>query len=226
VSIRIFLSYYLEPLAYLLFAAAFLFNSRHEVGTRRFKSLFIYYLIGFLLFAFAAFKSRSPESNTHLYNLLYPLTSLFLANYLFSILQSRLKKTLCVVAGLVTLLYYLLNIDEKYFDSVGYAIASIGIVILIFLYMHQILTHVNEDPLSQNFDFWFICIQLTYHLSSFAIFLSYNYFTYRYFENTERREFRTILTYLWVVHNVLLLLGSIAVIVGLVWIYRKRSPSS
>jgi len=217
----------MEPLAYLLYTMALLFFSFKIDRHIRFKALLVYYIIGTILYVIASITSLAfNHDNTQIYNLLYPVISLFLSYYFFHLLQSRIKKTIAVLTGLATLLYYAFNIQEIYFDSLGYVTASTGIALLIFLYFHQVLNNVNEEPLSLNFDFWYVCTQLVYHLGSFAIFLTYNYFTYRYFEVPERREIGTILTYLWVVHNVLLFLGSIAVSVGVVWIYRRRSPSS
>ncbi len=164
--------------------------------------------------------------NTHFYNLLYPITSVFLSQYFYNLLQTRLKKTVAVITGLIPLVYYSFHIDAPYFDSIGYVAASTGIVVLIFLYLHQVLHHVTEEPLSHNADFWFVCVQLAYHLGSFAIFLSYNYFTHRYFAEGKSPEIGTILTYLWIVHNVILFLGALILSFGIAWIYRRKLPSS
>ena len=225
INLKTFLSHHSEPLAYILYAGSFLFYYLKVDRGSRFKMLLVFYLIGAVLLTKAVIERAAPN-NIHIYNLLYLITSLFLSNYFFNILQSRVKKTIAVITGLITLVYYMMNTSEVYFDSLGYVTSSTGVVVLIFFYFHQVLNNVNEQPLSHNFDFWYICVQLAYHLGSFAIFLTYNYFTIRYFEIQERGEIGTILTYLWVVHNVLLFLGSIAVIVGVVWIYRKRLPSS
>jgi hypothetical protein len=68
------------------------------------------------------------------------------------------------------------------FDSTAYVLLSSGIVIMAFMFMHQVLTHVTEEVLSMNFDFWFICSQLVYFLGAFAIFLTYNYLTQKIIE--------------------------------------------
>lgn len=190
----------------------------------RFKTLIIYYLVGTIVLTGMVLNMMITEVNTHFYNLLYPITSIFLSHYFYTLLQTQLKKTVAVIAGLTSLVYYSFHIDAPYFDSIGYVIASSGIVMLIFLYLHQGLNHVTEEPLSLNVDFWFVCVQLAYHLGSFAIFLSYNYFTHRYF--AEGKSIGTILTYLWIVHNVILFLGALILSFGIAWIYRRKSPSS
>lgn len=194
----------------------------------RYKVLFIFYLVGFVLMTGMVLTTYTSEDSTALvYNLLYLFTSLFLSSYFYTVFQARSKKIVSVIAGLVTLLYYALNTEAVYFDSIGHVIASTGIVMLIFLYLHQILNNVNEEPLSLNVDFWFVCVQLAYHLGSFAIFLSYNHFTHRYLlERAESKQIGTILTYLWVVHNVILFLSALIMSSGIVWIYRKKSRLS
>lgn len=172
----------------------------------------------------AAVRFDTDTSNTYLYNILYLITSLAFSCYFFELLKNHWKRLLAILTSISVLIYYLINIKEVYFDSIGFVITSTGIIILIFLYLHQIMTNVTEEPLSNNFDFWFICVQLMYYLGSFAIFLSYNYFTYRFFSaGSASSEISTILGYLWVVHNVLLFLGAIITCSGIAWIYHKKS---
>jgi len=213
----------IEPLSFFLFAAAFLFYSRKVNPAFRYKTLVVFYLVGTVLLTGMV---ASTNLNTHFYNVLYPLSSVFLCNYFYTLLKTRLKKTTAVVAGVITLAYYSFHIGNPYFDSIGYVIASTGIVVLIFLYLHQVLTNVTEEPLSLNVDFWFVCVQLAYHLGTFAIFLSYNYLTYQYMAEEKSYEIGTILTYLWIVHNVLLFLGALIISFGIGWIYRRKSLSS
>lgn len=193
----------------------------------RYRVLGGYYLLATALLTRVALSHSSDDSNTHVYNLLYLVTSMSMSYYFFAVLQHPAKKWVAALAGFSTLLYFVINTDEIFFDSMGHVIASTGIVILIFLYLHQVLSNVTEEPLSLNFDFWFVCVQLAYHLGSFAIFLSYNYFTQQYFLGKEaKKEIGTILTYLWVVHNVILFLSALIIGFGIAWIYRRKSLSS
>lgn len=223
---KLFLSYIIEPLSFFLFGAAFLFYTVKINRDVRFKTLVVYYVVGTIVLTGMVLTMLITDVNTHFYNLLYPITGVFLSHYFYTLLQTRLKKTVAVIAGLIPLMYYSFHIDAPYFDSIGYVATSTGIVVLIFLYLHQKLNHVTDEQLSHNVDFWFVCVQLAYHLGSFAIFLSYNYFTYRYFEQGKSKETGTILTYLWVVHNVLLFLGAVIISFAIAWIYRRKLPSS
>lgn len=158
---------------------------------------------------------------------MYLITSVCLGYFFYAILQSKVKKGIAVATGVVTIIYYLFSDTTvnniQLFDSIGHVISSSGIVLFIFLFLHQVMTNVNEEPLSHNFDFWYVCSLLIYHLGSFAIFLSYNYFTRKVLpaENYSD-ENRTILSYLWVGHNVLLLLGALLTSVGTGWIFYKK----
>lgn len=168
--------------------------------------------------------------NTHLYNVLYVLTSLAMAYYYSALLTSTWKRGITVLVGGVTLTYFAANIllgNDKLFDSNGYVITSTGVVLLIFLYLHQIFSNITEEQLSLKFDFWFVCSQLIYHLGAFGIFLTYHRLTEKVIDANYLHENRLILTYLWGIHNVLLFLGALLTCSGLIWIiYRKKSPSS
>ena len=224
---KVFLSQYLEPISFLLYFGAFFFYSWRLVRKFHYRLLCGYYLVAFIMMM----KAVQLDDNTQLYNLLYVLTSLGMGYYFYSLLQTRLKRTIALVCGLTPLLYYLskntIFESELLFDSIGHAISSSGVVIMIFLYLHYIITNVKEEPLSNNFDFWFVCVQLFYHLGAFAVFLSYNYFTRKVLTvefSSDKNS--AILTYLWVVHNVLLFLGALTTAYAIIWIYRRKSPSS
>jgi hypothetical protein len=222
----IFLSHFIEPLAFLLLFASLHFYHRKVDAGIQYKMLYRYYLVATLIM----FVSSQLDFNPPMYNLLYLLTGMSIGYFFYKTLQSRFKKNLALAGITITITYYfvsnLMNGFDQIFDSNGHVLSSTCIVVLIFLYLHQVLTNVNEDPLSQNFDFWFVCVQLVYHLSSFAIFLSYNYFTHRFFlERHESKEIGTILTTLWVVHNVILFLSAVTISLSIAWIYRRKSLS-
>jgi hypothetical protein len=170
--------------------------------------------------------------NIALYDILGLCTSVCLSVYFFNSLIIPWKKTVTLVLCATQISYYILsNIIFKsapLFDSTGYAILSVCIVIMIFMYLHQILSHVTEDALSLNFDFWFVCSQLIYFLGSFIIFLTFNYLTRKIMPaEYYSEENRILITWVWGVHNVLLFLSSLLTLASVVWIvFHKKSPSS
>jgi hypothetical protein len=227
-SFKYLISYLLEPVAYFLYLLAILFYLLKVGSSLRFKLIWVYYLIGTVILV----KILFTLNNTNLYSLLYLITGMGFAFYFYELFHSRIKKRIALFAGLLTVLYYCIRNflvgSEQALDSIGFVITSTGITILIFIYLNDLMANVKEESLTQNFDFWFICSQLMYHLGAFGIFLTYNHFTSKILGSAYYSDKnRDLLTYLWGVHNVLLLLGSLLTWSGLLWIvYRRRSMSS
>jgi len=227
ISIKYVVSFVLEPTAQFLYLIAISYCLWKVDKSVRFKMIWAYYLIGFLIL----FKIVFTRHNSYLYSLLYVTTSVGFGFYFYALFESRVKKWFALFPGLITLVYYVSKTiagGEPLFPSIGFVISSTGIILLIFIYLNQLMTHVKEDSLSLNFDFWFICSQLVYHLGAFSIFLTYNHLTTKILPTEHySAKNRELLTYLWGVHNVLLFLGSLLTWFGIVWIvYRRRSTLS
>lgn len=224
-------SFLMEPAACFLSAAFIFFHARTD---RRMKTkvLYLYYFVATVLMVRSTLLGIEGKTNIEIYNLLCLLTSVGLGVYFFHTLNRRWKKAVVVFFCLAQAGYYvsfnLVQAREPTFDSVGYVLLSTGIIIMSFMYMHQVLTNVTEDPLSMNFDFWFVCSQMIYHLGAFAIFLTFDYLTRKIMpQETYSMENRILLTNLWRVHNLLLFLTALITATGIVWIaYRRKSPSS
>ncbi len=222
------ISYLLEPISYFLFFTALAFFSWRVDSKKKYWVLTGFYLVGF----FVLLKILTPQYyNGFLYNFLYMFTSLSYGYFFMVTLRGKLKQWLIILCCTTTLIYYIINsliLGERLFDSLGYVISSTGIVIMVFMYLHQVMNRVTEKSITLNFDFWFTASQLIYHLGAFAIFLTFNPLTQKVLpEEYFIHENRVILTYLWGVHNVLLFLGSLLTWLGLLWIvYRKRSTLS
>ncbi len=218
---------FLEPLAYGT-CCLFIFYYTRQSKKVKWRVIAVYYFLATVLMIRAAYAS----SNIEIYNLLCLLTHTCLGAYFYYSLNTRLKKRIVLVLCVVDAGYYitsnLLFPSHAMFDSTGYVILSIGIVLMAFMFMHQILTNITEDPLSLNFDFWFVSSQLIYHLGAFAIFLTYQYLTKKILPaDLYSFENRTLLMQVWGVHNVLLFLSSIITSAAVLWIsFRRKSLSS
>lgn len=194
------------------------------------KVLIGFYLISSLLIIEAlTVKGGSGLSNIHLYSLSCVLSSICISAYFYSILNRPIQKLVVVVASLTNIVYYLVNNiiarSPKVFDSLAYVILSSTVVIFVFMFMYQLLNEVKEEPLSLNFDFWFVSSQLFYFLGAFAIFLTYGYLTNRLLDNNITINYA--MAWLWGFHNVLLFLSALITSGSIVWIsYRSKSPSS
>lgn len=225
------IAYLLEPISYLVFTLAIFFFSWKNQAKLRHKVLTGYFFVATILM-FKALLEPRDGSNISIYDILCLLTSFSISTYFFSALNTLWKKVVTVVlCGIQIAYYFLSNIifeDTPLFDSLGYVILSMAIVIMIFLFLHQILSHVTEESLAMNFDFWFISSQLIYFLGSFIIFLTFNYLTRRILPaELYSHENRVLLTNLWGVHNVLLFLSSLLTTFAVIWIsFRKKLPSS
>jgi hypothetical protein len=218
-----FLSYHLESISFLTYFIGLIIYSRHVDSGKQYRVLAGYYLFATIAMVVAS----NLDFNPPVYNLLYLVTSMAAGYYFYCILQGAKKKIVWVTTSITAGYYTLSNIMNGFtqvFDSIGHAIASAGIVLLIFLFLYQVMSNVKEEPISHSFDFWFSTIQLMYHLGSFAIFLSYNYFTHKFFSEIDNaKEIGRMVTYLWMLHNVILFLGALITNIGIAWIYRRKS---
>lgn len=221
-------SFLLEPISFLLILIAIVLYL-HTYGNQfRYKVLATYYLLGLITLVFTLY----AKPNIYLYGYMYLLTGVGVSLYFFFLLGSNKKSWLMLLSGLITILYYLyerfLVGGNLLFPSIGYVIVSICIILNVFVYFYELMTHVNEESLLRNFDFWFVCSQLMYHLGAFAIFLTYNKLTLKILP-TElySNENRALLTYLWGGHNILLFVSSLIIWVGVLWIvYKNKSQNS
>jgi hypothetical protein len=227
--LRDLLSFALEPIAYFISSSFIFFHSRKHKQIKV-KVLYVYHFLATLLMVNANL-DIGRTNNIEIHNILCLITFVSLGLYFYYSLTAPWKKKLVVVFALIGAGHYIitkfLNPSPVMFDSLGQVILSISVLIMVFLFMHQILTNVTEEPLSLNFDFWFVSAQLMYYLAAFFIFLTFQYLTKKVIDNNYSVEDRKLLTELWGVHNVILFLSSIIIATSVVWIYyRKKSPSS
>jgi hypothetical protein len=220
------ISHVLEPVSYFLSGVFLVYHARKDkrVGIKVLS--FCYFLSGLLMIKAA----MAFTNNIIIYDLICLLTSIGIGCYFYTILVGRFKRGVVIFICFLNVGYYVVNnwiYPNHLFDSKAYVLLSSSIVVMAFMFMHQILTHLTEEALSMNFDFWFVCSQLVYFLGAFAIFLTYNYLTQKILpEGFYSKENRLLLTNLWSVHNILLFLSSIITSSGIVWIaYRRKSPS-
>jgi len=205
-----------------------LLYGQNKPGNLRYKVLSGYYFIGAVLMIKASLLNRANIPNIGIYDFMFLLTSLCIGFFFYLTLLSQKKKAVIIGICCIDAVYYILNDivfkGSALFDSTGYVILSVGIVVMIFMFMHQILTNVSDESLWFNFEFWFVSSLLIYFLGSFVIFLSFNYLTRRILpDELYVPENRDLLTALWGVHNVLLFLSSLLTLGSVLWIsFRKK----
>jgi hypothetical protein len=221
-----FIDELLEPTAHgLSFLVLLYFIGKNN--TVKLKSLTIYFFTATLLVLKAAFSNPNIE----IYSFLSLFSCICIGLYFYYTLYAKWKKRVVIFLGVIQAGYYVtgnfLFPSPPVFDSAGYVILSMSVVFMAFMFMHQILTNITEEPLSHSFDFWFVSSQLFYYLGSFFIFLTYGYLTKKLLaSNLYSYENRIYLSQLWRVHNVLLFLSALIISVSILWIsFRRKSPS-
>ena len=220
-----FIANFLEPVSYGLCFITFLFYTCHQ-HEAKWRVLLAYYLLAAILMLKAAYS----ETNLEIYSLLCLITYICIGTYFYYTFRSQFKKRLVIILGLFHVVYYVLGnlyYSRETFDSMGFVFLSFSIVVMAFMFMHQMLNNVTEESLLLNYDFWFVSAQLIYYFGSFFIYLTYGYFTQKLLaSNLYSIENRMYLSQLWLVHNVLLFLVSLITSGGIVWThYRRKSRS-
>ncbi len=219
------ISFWLEPVALILYLGAFLLFTLRFDRSFHFRVLCSYYLMASIIMLKVF---RGP--NIFVYNVMYVFNALALGQYFYSLLMGKRKRMVAVLLMMVPLIYYIVNNvvfgGEEVFDSLGYVLSSIVIVIMIFMFLSQTLANVTEDLLSMNFNFWYVASQLIYQLGAFIVFLTFNYLTKKILTADYSHENRAVLTKLWGLHNVLLFLSALLTIFGVVWISSHKKLRS
>jgi hypothetical protein len=218
-----FVAILLEPLAYFLFAVA-LFLRKNRDNQLKVKVLFAYYVIAAVSFGYANWLVHKNQNNNWIYNMSLLPAFLAMCYYFHQTLYSQGKKAVVKLLVAVNVIYFFVSIRHSGYwdiiDSIGYAVLSITISFLAFVYFYQLLKNVNEYNVWTNFDFWLVSSYLLYFLGSFFIFLLFSHLTSTIL-NTYTLEQRRTLTVLWSVHNVLLFLSSVTTLVSTIWIISR-----
>lgn len=197
----------------------------------RIRLLQWYYVLAFLLMLTASLLVPIGDYNTNwLYHIHAFVTLWILGLYYRGLLQDARKKLVPVICIAGISLYLLVKVvvlkQYRLFDSIGYSLVSVSVVIYIFLYFHQLLSNVTDQNIFQDFNFWLSAGFLIYFLGNFIIFLTYHYFTLQILATYTEAE-RDMLTNLWGLHNCLLFAGALSLLGGSLWIvYRRRSVLS
>ncbi len=224
-----FVFFYLEPISFFLPVPFLLYYSFTDKRAR-IKALMAYYLIATLIMLKANGFNMKYSNNIDDYRLLNVFTCLAMCFYFFTSLVDRWKKAFVVFCGVTNIVYfisYTLTIEKSNsLDSLGSILVSLTVVMMVFLFMHQTLSNVTDEPLSNNFNFWFVACQMLYHCGAFIIFLTYGYFTKK-IQTAGQYTLanRYLLMHLWNGHNILLFISSLMICASILWItWRKKHP--
>jgi hypothetical protein len=217
---------YLEPFCYLLYTVAFILFVKRDRSVNIWV-LLIYYIIGLLLMAYASTLVPKQKNNVWAYNILFLIGSVCMGIYFKKLLKNRLNQAIVIIFILLQSNYFItrnLVFDKLYvFDSFGYSMVSISIIIFSFMYLYEKFKNIDEIKIYYNSHFWIIAGYLLFYIGGFFIFATYYYLTDKIMP-TYTYEERVLLTNLWGVHNVLLFLSALTTLTGSLWItFRERS---
>ena len=221
---RALLTNFLEPISFLLFSiATFLFLLRKQ-GIKEWV-LFLYFLLSTVLMTLAAIDSSKNVNNISRYEIQLMLTAYFTGYYYLYIFASKSKKIIVIIMLVISTVYFISkhfsNYNEGLFDSPGYSVLSLSIVIFVFLYFNQILKKINEEPFLNDFDVWINASLLLYYLGCFFIFLTLYFLTKKILPQYTNQD-RDLITNLWGFHNVLLFFSSVTLLSWSIWNYQKK----
>ncbi|MBE7170618.1 MAG: hypothetical protein INR73_08505 [Williamsia sp.] len=221
-----FVANFLEPLSYLLLCGALvlqvLTHKRVEI-----EALAIFYLVAAAGLGYASWLADRRVNNNWIYNSLYLPALLVISFYFYRVLRSKKSKWVIRSLVLINGLYFIGRIlfwgALLLIDNFGYALLSVSVTLLSFVYFYDVLSHVSESAIWQRVDFWLVSGYLLYYLGSFFIFLQFANLAYNILDTYTDKQ-RAPLTLLWGVHNVLLFISSLTTLLGSIWIaYRSKS---
>lgn len=199
---RSFLINELEPIAYMIYAAALLLQYMNYKLFRH-KVLFLYYLSAtFFLYAGLVLTSHNNWS----YNVLFFINVCAFSWFYIALLKVKVKRfviLLCLIVNVIVFVY--VNIlKERFFsdfNSFAYGITFLTVIFYSLLYFHQLLSEVKRESLFLNFDFGLTCGYLLYFLGSFVIVI--------YYQNAEAHQRGNI----WAMHNIILFFCATSILI-------------
>lgn len=205
----------ISPLLVLLFFLA-LRKQWKSIGFMR--MLFLYYLCSSIVLGIATYLAYlNVYSNILWYNLHGFCSLLTLSLFYYKVLQAERNRKLVLyssVAGLLSYIVILAAFDDRItFNSAGYSIGSFLIILYSLLFLREVFSFTNKDPLHVNVTVWIVGALLTYFLSSFLIQVSYKQIT-RFLMSAFTEKAKD--SWLWGINNVLYFLTNVFVAINVI----------
>lgn len=213
---------FLEPISYCIITLALLIylNSNKII---KIWVLFVFNLLASVLMFFASFKVLPQTNNIIEYDLLLLFASIFISIYFYLTFETGLKKKFSFIVLLLGSLNFIQRdfIFHSYsqFDSIGFYLFSLFMIIMVFMYFNQILKRVPNESIFLNFDFWINIAFFIYHLGAIIIFLS----IYALSILVSRWQDHLSIGTLWAGQNIFLFISAVCITTGVIWgNYHKR----
>jgi hypothetical protein len=210
------ISNFLEPFSYFLYSVALFACVFYRTDFKK-SVLLLYYIFASLIILYASLMAyyKTWGDNNWVYNLFFLITIVVLSYYFHQLLHSIQKKIAIRIVLIINLaLFMRYDIVSRQFHGTynNYVVAFcfLSIVVYSFLYFHQLVTHVAEQSLLLQFDFWLVTGYLLYFLGGFFAVLFYKN------ASIEQRQI------LWGLQNIILFISAVITLCGNLWVGYKR----
>ena len=201
---------YLDAVA-PLFAIIFFLRNKNVLKEKAIRYIFLFLVVQLLFNGIAICVTLTMKyyyhemGNNIIFFHLNCLFSFYVILSYFKEINVIKKRSLLFVLFVITYLGYLIIEDGFFrFNSIGFSLASLVIIIFCFKYYYFLLQNPQLDNFFYSPDFWIITGLLTYYVCNFIIFMTFSYLA----KNTPHAG------YLWLFHNVVLTILCIYIIKG------------
>ena len=221
-----FITNILEPLGYLVYFFAMILYQKRQPGANA-NFLLIYYFAATGLMWYASVLANSGRENIFIYNWLFlPFSIVCCTLYFYFTFRAKVKKMIALfflgLNGFLFIFKLLFIKKAVIFDSIGFAVLSLSIVVLSFVYFRHLLSNVSDVSVLKKYDFWIVSGYIVSFSGSFLVFLTYYYLTKKILA-TYTSEERYILTFLWGIPNIIFSISALSTLTGILWInYRRK----
>ncbi len=191
------------------------------------KVLVAYYILAFFIMWYSSFLAQKEITNTYVYNyLLLPISLFFYFIYFYKITTSLFKRRVILILLILNITFDILQRlftkQPLFFNSTGFALLSITIVIYCFLFFNDKLKNISENNIYELKEFWLVSSYFITYSGSFVVFLTYYHLTNKiYLTNKDDNIY--LMTLLWGIPNILLFFSSILTFIGYLWIQFRKS---
>lgn len=213
---------YLEPVSFAILAIAVLLYILSRHGKVKIWVLFLTNILSAIAMFLACTKVIPSVNNILEYDILLLVTSVGLGTYFFIFFQSRIHKWLSLLLATGGAVHFFIRDlhyhDTATFDSIGYYVVSLYIIILVFIAFRRFLKDNSGLSITREFDFWVMMSLFIHRVGSITIFLS----LYALTNMVSKEEHSVSVGNLWAGQNIFLLLSSLSLLAGVLWINLQK----
>ncbi len=209
----------LDTISPLLVIIFFIINRKKTLKEKFELFVFLFLILQFILNGVANFtKKFGIHNNQPVYHLNYLLSYFIFSLYFLELMPYR-KKLIILFAILfyaLSLSYLFVYSDIFHFSSTGFGFIAIFLSTLCFIYFYDILKNPVYKKIAQQPRFWFTAAIFTYYMSSFAIFIAYEYLSVSNPSYAGK---------LWLLHNFMMFIFCVYCIIGVLCQPRQEKSS-